>query len=266
MIIYADVLLLVNLSMDILSLYAVGRVIHKRMTAARVAIAAFVGALSSTIMTVFPLENSAVMGVISIIISIAVSVLMTRIAFGKPVGMAVLLRDSVMLWGSGALIGGIMSVVLSMGEPVIGTATTPSYTPVFAIVVAFVVVVIRLFNARVNKSAAEIKITVMSRTHSVSALCDSGSFATEPISGLPVIIVKSGLLPGVSNELHSTDCSLKLRMIPVRGIGGSNLMYGFIPERAEVDGREVAAVVAVDESGGTYAEHAAIVPICLCRK
>ena len=265
MTIYADILLLVNMSMDILSLYIVGRVIHKRMTAARVAIAAFIGALSSTIMTVFPLENSATMGVISIIISIAVSVLMTRIAFGKPVGMAVLLRDSVMLWGSGALIGGIMSVVLSMGEPVSGV-TNPSYTPVFAVVTALVVFVIRLFNARVNKSAAEIKITVMSRTHSVSALCDSGSFATEPISGLPVIIVKSGLLPGVSNELHSTDCSLKLRMIPVRGIGGGNLLYGFIPERVDVDGREVAAVVAVDESGGTYAEHAAIVPISLCRK
>ena len=265
MIIYADILLLVNLSMDILSLYIVGRVRHKRMVARSVALAAFLGAVSSTLMTLFPIKENMARGIVSIIVGIAVSVIMTRIAFGKPPDNVVLLRDSVMLWGGGALLGGIMSVVVSMGEPVYG-ATTPSYTPVFVVVAALVMFVMRLFSSRVNKESAEVKITAMARTYTVTAIVDSGSFATEPISGISAIIVKSYSLPGIFEELHSADCSLKLRMIPVRGIDGERLLYGFIPEHVEIDGREVSAAIAIDDIKGTFAEHSGVVPLGLCRK
>ena len=55
-------------------------------------------------------------------------------------------------------------------------------------------------------------------------------------------------------------------MIPVKGIGGESLMYGFIPDKIEVDGKDVSAVVAIDENRGTFAEHTAIVPLILCKK
>ena len=70
MIIYADILLLVNLSMDILSLYIVGRVSHKRMVARKVALAAFLGAFASTLMTLFPTKENMASGVMSIIVGI----------------------------------------------------------------------------------------------------------------------------------------------------------------------------------------------------
>ena len=264
MTVYADILLLVNLSMDILSLYIVGRVCHKKMSVGRITVASFIGAVSATVLTLFPVAERVMGGVLNIIAGIAVSLIMTRIAFGRPPGVPVLLRDSVILWGGGALIGGIMSFVLSLGEPVIGE-TKQSYTPTFAVVAAIVLFVVRLFSARAHKQSAEVKITVMSDTYSFTALCDSGSFAEEPISGLPVIIVKSYTLPKIAEELHSPECRLKLRMIPVRGIGGGGLMYGFIPDSICIDGREVSAVVAIDGSRGTYAEQTAIIPSVLCR-
>ena len=51
MTVYADILLLVNISMDILSLFIVGRILHKRMNPRRIFASSLVGGAFATVDT-----------------------------------------------------------------------------------------------------------------------------------------------------------------------------------------------------------------------
>lgn len=265
MTVYADILLLVNISMDILSLFIVGCILHKRMNPRRIFASSLVGGVFATVDTLFININGMIGRIISIAIGMITSAIMICIVFSKPTNVVSLIRHSIMLWGAGALIGGVMSVILSIGEPIM-INRADSFIPTFVGVAVITLSVVRLFRARSTRENEEIKITVGDVTYTVTGLCDSGSFAVEPISGLPVIIVKSSVLSGVNRELHSPDCRFKIRLIPTNSVSGSRLLYGFVPDNIFIGGNEVAAVVAIDDSGGTFSDNMAIIPAALCKR
>lgn len=264
MIVYADILLLVNFSMDILTLYAAGRLTGKRMTKGRIIASAAAGSIIATLMTLLLSHDSTVTGVLTIVTMLVVSAMMARISYGKYASLAALFKDSVIIWGAGALLGGIMTVILSFGET-LTPVTNGSYVTVFSLCAFSALGVLRFLLTSRAKRTAEIAVTSGKETVVISALCDSGSFATDPMSGLPVIIVKSTAVRNVAKELYSPNCSLRLRMIPLSGVGGACMMRGFIPERVTVDNDEVSAVIAVDMSQGSFSGYEGLVPAVLCK-
>lgn len=259
-VIYADIMFLINFSMDVLSLAFTARVLHKPMRAKKICTAAALGGAAATASEIFIPRTSVGGGIIFTLAGIALSVLMTRISFGRYHTRAELLRHSIVLWGSGVLLGGIMTYILSLGEPVFGGAGEEMpFAAVVFLCLPVSYIIVRMTSALRHKKSVECKVTVLGETTSFSALCDSGNLATEPISSLPVVIVAGGVcrLPSVDSGL---DDGIKWRAVPIKTVGGERLLFGFIPDELTVGGKTVGAVVAVDTENRSFGGYAAVVP------
>lgn len=257
--VYADILFLVNFSMDILTLYLACRLIGKPVSKFRLIISSALGSFFATVSSIMSHRS----GIFTAIFGIAVSVVMTYIALGKYSSGAVLMRDSAIVWGAGVLLGGIMTFILSLGEPVY-LDYGRDFTPAFTVCTALSILLTRLFTSRKTKKSVTVEITAAGERLSLTGLCDSGNMARDPFSSLPVIIVKKHSLGDLGTILGKEDCPLKLRMIPIEGIGGHTLMRGFVPDEVYIDGVRYAAVIASDAGDGSFAGHDAVVPAALC--
>ena len=87
-----------------------------------------------------------------------------------------------------------------------------------------------------NETVAEVVILHKGILRRFTALVDTGNTLTEPMSGLPVAVVKCrAFKPAARLE------------IPVSTAAGSTFLKGFIPERISVNGRETVCAVALSE-------------------
>lgn len=93
----------------------------------------------------------------------------------------------------------------------------------------------RLMRRRLkNESLAELLILHDGTLRRFTALVDTGNSLYEPVSGLPVAVIRCPALRR----------GAKLP-IPVRTAAGRTVLMGFKPERVSVNGREVDCIVAV---------------------
>ena len=256
--VYADILFLINFSMDFLTLRLTGTLTSKPLSRSRLLLSAVLGSLAGTV-SMFFLD-----GLPFLLCGLLTAVGMTRIAFGKG-GRMRLLRDSVILWGTGTLLGGIMTSVLSLGNAVWTEGGDEPFLPVFLLCFAVSSSLLRLTGNSSAKKSARVTVTACGVTVSFAALCDSGCLLTEPISGMPVIVASRRSLGTLAELLVSEAPPLRLRMIPADGVCGHRLLRGFLPERTDVDGKAVSAVIACDDSGTDYGGFEGIVPAKLTR-
>lgn len=105
-----------------------------------------------------------------------------------------------------------------------------------AFAVSFLPRCIRGLLRRRVKNAARAKVVLLHDgvPRSFSALVDTGNSLVEPLSGLPVAVVSCRALRAYARL-----------PIPVVTAAGRTVLYGFMPDRFSVNGREVACVVAV---------------------
>lgn len=261
MIVYADILFIINFSMDYLALYLLGAVTAQRRGTARLTAASLFGGFVGCLSVLF------LSGIHGVLAGLAASVVMTYISYGD---RRRLVRNSLILWGIGTLLGGIMTFIMTLGHPVyIGAGQSadgaPTYgcaefVPVFAMCLAASFFLMRLFCSTGSKCSAEVSCTVCGETISFTALVDTGCLVTEPISGMPVVISSRAVFPEISRQLSLPDAGgLSIRIIPAHGLCGSTVMRGFIPDKLIVDGYEVEAVLALGEQGG-FGGYDGIVP------
>ena len=263
MTVYADILFLINFSMDFLSLCSAGRLTSHPLSRRRLLAASAVGSFLGTAMMLLtsPLSE----GIPFLIAGFFTAVLMTRLAFGPYRKVLPMLRDSLILWGTGTLLGGIMTSVLSLGTPVfVSSDGSDRFLPVFLLCFALSSVFLRLTRHTSAKTSAVISVTAGGIPVSFEALCDSGCFLTEPISGLPVILGSADALSPLTELLNEENPKLRLRMIPADGVCGHCLLRGFVPDSVCVNGRVVSAVIACGGDTG-YGGYDGIVPTRLVR-
>ena len=110
---YGDVLFLVNFSMDFLTLYITALILHRSVKKRRFVLSAAIGGVYGV--------AACFMGgalIFRIAVNIAVSVLMCCIVFGeKP------LAPCALFYGTGCLLGGVMTAVFGMIDSIPGTRT-----------------------------------------------------------------------------------------------------------------------------------------------
>jgi len=147
---------------------------------------------------------------------------------------------------------------------------------ILAGVCAFIIIVAgSLFKRRSSVKETEITIGFMGKEAAIDVIVDSGNLLYEPISSLPVIIVKlNGIVnlfdlkmldffvydsPSYLANVTKTDDSenmdnikaLKFRIVPVKSVGGeSNILPAFFPDYIKYKKKnknlEINAVIAVD--------------------
>lgn len=243
-VLYADVLFFVNFSMDFISVWASSYLCSKERRALRMSLAAAVGALYGVLAVAVGLH-----GVFAYISAGAVSVLMSLCAFGAPCGFSDILRQSAVIWGSGALLGGLMTAFLSLfgksGGAAPGNSGISAFPATAVVSAAALYITVRII-AR-TKARKNITVTVVlgEKKAVFTALCDSGNLLRDPISGTPVMTVSENVIFPLIGEKETKALSrcrpeeikslpLKVRIIPRKTGTGAGISAAFLPDKVEI--------------------------------
>ena len=260
-VLYADVLFIVNFSMDFISLCLTAKILSLRRSLIRYIASAALGASAATTMTALSVE-----GLPEALSTIALSVAMTFVAygFGSP---KLLLERSLALWGAGALIGGAVTALCSIGEraPLVN-AVGGRERPWGFIAVGVLLVwgFVRLICPRLGRKSARVTLCFDGRAVTGEALVDSGNLVSDPISGDAVIFLSRPLAERLLGEREasllcetridelSPPLRSRVRVIPTSGALGGGVCSAFVPDSVEVlpdraSRRAIAAVVDVPE-------------------
>lgn len=262
--------------MDFLTIYITSKVTHAKTTVPRSLTASVLGAVYGVVSVVWINDI-----LLSMLLTGVVSAVITLIAFGYSGSMAGLAKQSVILWGCGALLSGIMSTLMAIGEPVYldeGNGA-PTYSKYYILTFAAAVILIQLFSGKSQRKCAEVVVHINGTVFRFTALSDSGNLAKDPVSGCPVIIAAADLfneeLRGRFERIRRGDPDdsyshergeIKVRVIPHRTLNGEGILYGFLPDDITVNGKKKNAVVVIDEAGKKkgYGGFDGIVPMYLC--
>lgn len=279
--IYGDVLFIINFSMDFLSLYIVGRLLHLDMKAWRVMAGASVGALYGVLELLIDTY-----AFFEYLLTVCVLLLMCFIAFGIK-RIRTYFVSAVLVGAVGMLIGGMMtSAFMRLGSyhsyielggsihSVFGDIPVFQFA-VFAALSAFATWAIgRIFRKKSALRTCRLRVCFSGKEREFTALVDSGNLAEEPVSGTPVIFLKrsaADLLPknllfAMQNgaaSLSAEDAG-SLRVIPSKTITGNGILLAAVPEKTALFSEGVwetrRALIALDMTEGDYGGFDALVP------
>ena len=267
-VVYGDVLFIINFSMDFLSLYITAQFIHLRLRLVPAITAAAIGAAYGVAAVILDGNE-----LISLLISVAVSILMCFIALGKPL----LLRHTLIFYAVSLGLGGCMTALYSFAEKISGKriwngtealpeASSNMLPPTVTIPIAAVSVILslifnRITSKRKNTCENSVKLKLGDKDVILSVLADSGNLLTEPISGSPVILTEYNKISNLASVPASY--AVKVRMIPASGIGGDKMLLGFMPDEVIIGQIQKKACVAVLNDGRSFDSSDALVPAAL---
>ena len=184
MVLYADVLFLIDFSMDVLTLWTAGKLTHSELKAWRVALSAAFGALVSVIATALGAARVA-----GAVISAVSALVMTFIAFG-PGKPSLIIRRYIFLWLGGILLGGVMTALMSAGKL---QGNSDSTNADLAVIPMGVLLLFVLVSAIIRTPKADhtfVTLGFRDRSCDLRAICDSGNLLSDPFSGESVILIK----------------------------------------------------------------------------
>ncbi|MBQ8255223.1 MAG: sigma-E processing peptidase SpoIIGA [Clostridia bacterium] len=271
---YADILFLINFTMDFLTLFVTASILHRKPSLSRLCISSAIGGIYG-VAAVF-MQGILI---INIFINLAVSYLMCLIVFPKRT-----LPCYALFYGTGCLLGGAMTAFFTFMNGVntdsTESAPLPGKIPLgWMAVSAAVIGVAAIAGGRMTRKKQSLRpcrLAVLSHNGSFvfDAMTDTGNLLTDPMSGKPVILLERkaliSLLPSAlvpifenadPNALQDADPTLitSVRLIPSTSVGGDKLLFAYLPKKITVENAEVSALIAMGDENG-YGEYAALVP------
>ncbi|MBQ8249250.1 MAG: sigma-E processing peptidase SpoIIGA [Clostridia bacterium] len=282
-VVYADSLLVVNFSMDFLTLYICAKLLHINLKPLRLVTAAVIGALWALMVVLLDaLVTVPILQVVLILLSGLCAIVMVMTAYNVH-GLASL-RAALSYASVNVGLGGIMTALYNFIGRIADTlevsavSTSPDVSPIMFCFAAVISGAVSLLYGRFRaKTAARRKVSIVMTAFGketvLDALCDSGNLLREPFGGKPVIIIsaeklsdvlprdviKTAKSPGLMAALPP-DFSHKLRLVPTGSVTGGGMLVCFMPERLTLDGRETDAAVAIDTYTSDYDGCSGIVP------
>ena len=282
--VYADLLFLINFSMDYLCLYICARILHRKMSLFKMVIAAAVGGVYSIISLVLDLG-----GAISLAIDIVVCILMCAIVFAeKSRRISSTLLCSFLFLGISMMTGGAMTAIfnlLNRLELPIDSIGEDGISPYLFAILAIISAIITLrgsdiLSRKSTVTTCTLKVKIKQKEATFKALSDSGNLARDPLGGKPIIIVDRNIFSEIADlsffdELASGKTPPNLpyrntRIIPIKTAVASSLLVAISPDKLTVElydskkkrslSSEIDALVAPSELGEVGEGCNAIVP------
>ena len=280
MILYADIMLILNLIVNYLILSSVALIIHNKPSFLKMILSALFGALCSFIILLPPLNVF-----LSIAVKCAISFSMTFIAFSykriKP-----LIKASLILFAVTFTYCGIMTAIFSIFSPPVlmvnNFAVYIDISPLFLIISASVCyLIVKFINFNMQRIKAksnyyEIEITRFNHSVKCKALLDTGCNLKDLFSGNPVIVLEEKLaLSLIPNHAPAQTCADHnanieitaegMRLIPYTAIGGKGMMQAFTPDKAVIkQGSKTHTAkditIAIGKQG-FYDDYSALIPL-----
>lgn len=281
--VYADLLFLINFSMDFLSLYLCARFMHKPMRPLCMCCSAVIGGIYSVISIFIPWNN-----ISFLIFDVLICFLMCTIVFySKSSSLKQLVNSILMFIFISAILGGIMTALFNQLNRINfplkkGGDNISSW--LFLLLAAISGLTAfrggRIFQKATTRKMVNADITFDGASISLCGITDTGNILHDPTSGKPVIITDIistlPLLPDIIKEsILSGNIDLisnippqymrKIRIIPCNSISGSKIIIGIVPDKiilhTEKQKKDVSAIFApVNIPGGFPKGCNAIIP------
>lgn len=279
MTVYADVLFLVNLSLNWFSILLTSKIMKLEARPLKMLFAAAAGSLAGIITLFF--KNSLAVAVIEI----ASAFLMSAISFGCD-SFSYYIKICTCLFASGITIGGSLTLLYSiLNSTGIKLQKHNDLSTAFFLFLSFCVTLAAILFEKIvlgdkKQSSGIVKIEYGKKSVYLDFLCDSGNLLCDPLSGKPAIIVPAKELreilpesvlefdPGKADGLPLSSPGLcRIRLLPASTVCGSGIMTGFIPDKITVQTKKqtktVDAVIAIDNNSNVYSTFKALLPITL---
>ena len=259
MTVYLDVVLIENLCMNYIILFATAFIVKIKISHIRLIISSFIGAMYSVLMylKVLPLYSNIFMKVI-------LSVVMIYIAY-KPKNLKQMSKQLVIFYLTSFVFGGCAFALLYFIKPQnilmkngVFIGTYPIKIALLGGIVGFIITHIAfkiVKNKMIKKDIIyEIEININNKKVKVKAMLDTGNMLRDPITKTPVIVVEKNklyeILPnkildninkiiGGDEEniisLEEQNYISRLKIIPFNSIGKQNgLMLGFKADEIKI--------------------------------
>ena len=259
MTIYIDIVLIENLIMNYVILFATGLVLKLKINQIRVIIASLLGALYSII---------AYAGILKIYSSFALkiilSILIVYIAF-NPQNAKKMWKYILIFYLTSFVFGGAAFALIYIIKPQdilmkngLFLGTYPLKTVMLSAIIAFFIIVtaFSIVKSKISKKDmfCDIEIKLNEKIIKTKAMLDTGNLLKEPITNTPVVVVEHTLLyecmpKEILNNLEKIiggdfeklprnireEYILKLKLIPFSSLGKNNgMLLGIKPEYLKV--------------------------------
>ena len=264
MTIYVDVVLIENLCMNYIILFATGYIIKLKIKHLRILASSFVGAVYAILAYagVFPLYAN-------IFVKIILSICMVYIAF-NPRNIKGMIKELIVFYLVSFALGGCAFALLYIVKPQnifikdgVYIGTYPIKIALLGGIVGFIITYIafKVVKSRMSKNELiyNIKIKINEKELSTKVLLDTGNMLKDPISKNPVILIEKNILYDIlpkeilenttnmlggefkESDTVTNEYRTRLRIIPFSSVGKQNgMMLGI-----KVD--EVIIITDVDE-------------------
>jgi len=284
--VYADILFLINFSMDFLCFYITAKLLHRKLPKLRALLSSIFGGVYSVVILFAgfspPLE---------LVVDIFAWFIMCVTVFAsKKLSFAKLMLSSLTYVGVSVALGGIMTASFNMinllGFKADALRDSGDGMPVwlFALLAAVsgaaTLMGGNFFRKKQAERTADIEITYGGKTVKLTALCDSGNLVRDPISGKSVVVadifpLASALPDEIIRAVKRRDASAlaklspdtakNLRFVPSRTATGFGMLYALAPERMTVSPvgekpYDVDALIAPIQLGASARGFQALIP------
>lgn len=266
MTIYLDVILLENLCMNYIILFATGLIHKVKIKAWKLFVASLIGGIYS-ILSFAPVLKIYT----NFLFKVILSVVMVYISF-HPQNVKQLFKELIIFYLVSFAFGGCAFALLYFIRPQdilarngVLTGTYPIKIALLGGIVGFVIVNIafKVVKGKLSKKDmfCNISIFINGKEKEIKAFIDTGNLLKDPISGIPVIVVEvseleemipkeivenlNEILQGKDTKVLTEipeDYKLKFRIIPFSSLGKQNgLLLGFIADKVIINLEETKA-------------------------
>ncbi len=259
MTIYIDVIIVENLIMNYIILYATGTISKVKISYLRIFCSSLIGAIYAITEYTFKLNIYS-----NVIIKTILSVIIIYVAF-NPQNIKKMCKQLIIFYVTTFTFGGIATYLIYVLKPQNIIIKNGMYVGTYVLKVIFIgaiigtIILFIAFKQVKNKITkkdmiCKIKIKINGKEKTLDAMVDTGNMLKEPITGTPVAVVERtslyDLLP--KEILNNTESILggdfqnipedikreyipKLKIIPFASLGKQNgMLVGIKPEKIEI--------------------------------
>lgn len=261
MTVYLDVVLMENLCMNYIILFATGYIMKIKMNQLRLVASSLLGGIYAVVayLEILPIYSSFGMKII-------LSILMVYIAFHSK-NIKNLCKQLVFFYLTSFAFGGCAFALLYFIKPQnilmrngVYVGTYPIKIALLGGIVGFIIthIAFKIVKTKLRKKDMiyEIKIKIGEKKLDVKAMLDTGNLLKDPISGMPVVVVEKkqlySLLPtklldnidkliggegeSLLDQIEEKEVLTRFRMIPFSSVGKQNgLMLGFKADQVVIE-------------------------------
>lgn len=282
MIIYLDILIIVNLFVNYFLILATKILIKSDVRRTRIILTAIFTSLYSLLIFV-PQRYWVYIS----ILKIPMGILLVLLAFGYK-SRRIFIKTILIFLTVNVLFGGVIFLVYITLTPqnmllkngILYMNINPLILVIGTTISYFVIKTFNLINSKriIEKNICDLEIEVLDKSIKTKALVDSGNQLTDPFLGLPVVICEfdkiSKLIPDnldkffceplkYSKDINNSSWKKKIKLIPCDTIAGNKILPAFKPQRVSIlkgdIKSEINVLVAITPNKVSDGEYSAII-------